>query len=57
MRLRDAGFNNSEAARTLGVSEAAVRRGLKRAGYLAVEPSRIRVLLTELAEILEHYPV
>lgn len=49
--LRGAGYSNREIAGLLDVDEASVRRGLKSVGYTA--PSRVRELLTELADHLE----
>lgn len=51
--LRNTGLPNTKIAEMLGVSEAAVRRGLKRAGYLPPEQSRLRELFAELGDILE----
>ena len=51
--LRDARWSNYRIARALGVSEASVRRGLKRAEYVPTEPSRVKELLVELADLLE----
>jgi predicted transcriptional regulator len=57
VRMRGTGLNNTQIARLLGVSEASVRRGLMRVGYYNTpQPSRIRVLLMQLADELdEHY--
>ncbi|MDE2103098.1 MAG: sigma-70 region 4 domain-containing protein [Patescibacteria group bacterium] len=45
--LRGSGMSNREIARQLGVNEASVRRGLKRAGKRAGE-RRFLVTVTEL---------
>lgn len=57
VRLRDSGFSNVKIARLLGISEAAVRRGLRRVGYQPVRNSRLQELLMELADYLERHPV
>lgn len=45
--LRNAGMSNREIARQLGINEASVRRGLKRARNTAGE-RRFMVTVTEL---------
>ena len=49
--LRDAGYSNREIGKLLDVNERSVRRGLESVGYEA--PSRVRALLTELADEIE----
>lgn len=51
--LRDQGLSNHAIARMLNVSEASVRRGLTRVGYVPRRRSRIRELLIELGDLLE----